>query len=106
MLSDNTESLIESLQSFLAAHPHHHESIEKWPIQGALRVRLSLAAILPPAHVSSSIHAIVFNEKQQVLYLSPSTPTGSIAHFLIGGRPEAGETPEQTAAREVTEETG
>jgi 8-oxo-dGTP pyrophosphatase MutT (NUDIX family) len=41
-----------------------------------------------------------------VLFLYPSTPNGSIAHVLIGGRPEPGETPEQTIIREVGEETG
>lgn len=76
------------------------------PVQGELRVRLSLGSILPPADVSSSILAIVMNSCRQVLFLHPSTPSGSIAHVLIGGRSEPGETPEQTAIREVGEETG
>jgi 8-oxo-dGTP pyrophosphatase MutT (NUDIX family) len=71
-----------------------------------MRVRLSLAESLPPAHVSSSILSIVLNWRQQVLYLWPSHRSGSISHLLIGGRPEDGETPEQTAIREVGEETG
>ena len=94
------------LQADLEAHPAHHETTEQWPIQGALSVRLCLATSLPPPHVSSSILAIVLNADRQVLYLWPSTPTGSIAHLLIGGRPQPGETPEETAIREVGEETG
>ena len=46
------------------------------------------------------------NSRRQVLFLYPSTPNGSIAHVLIGGRPEPGETPRQTVVREVGEETG
>jgi 8-oxo-dGTP pyrophosphatase MutT (NUDIX family) len=96
----------EILKAYLDSFPAHHESIERWPIQGKLRVRLSLASTLPPADVSSSILAIVLNSDRQVLFLHPSTPSGSIAHVLIGGRPENGETPPQTATREVGEETG
>jgi len=94
------------LARYLAAHPAHHESVESWPVQGKLRVRLSLAATLPPAEVSSSVLAMVFNATGQVLYLYPEDRTGSIAQLLIGGRPQAGESPEQTVIREVAEETG
>lgn len=94
------------VQAYLDAHPPHHEMTEQWPVQGALSVRLCLARSLPPAHVSSSILSIVLNADRQVLYLWPSTPTGSIAHLLVGGRPQPGETPEETAIREVGEETG
>ena len=94
------------LQAYLDAHPSHHETTERWPVQGEMRVRLSLATTLPPAHVSSSILAIVLDPDRRVLFLWPSKPSGSIAHILIGGRPEPGETPEETAMREVGEETG
>ena len=94
------------LQTYLAAHPFHHETIEQWPVQGAMRVRLSLGSALPPAHVSSSILSIVMKAERQVLFLWPATPTGSILHLVIGGRPEGGETPQETAIREVGEETG
>ena len=97
---------MDFLNTYLNAFPFHHETIERWPIQGDLRVRLSLGSALPPPRVSSSILAIVFNAQRQVLFLNPSRPNGSISHVLIGGRPESGETPEQTAIREVGEETG
>jgi ADP-ribose pyrophosphatase YjhB (NUDIX family) len=98
--------LDDDLQKYLDAHPAHHETRERWPVEGELRVRLCLGSSLPPPHVSSSILAIVINAQHQVLFLYPSTPSGSIAHLLIGGRPEPGETPEQTVVREVREETG
>lgn len=98
--------MADPLTTYLAAHPHHAEYAESWPVQGNMRVRLSLAQTLPPEHVRSSILAIVLNTQAEVLYLWPSTPTGNIAHLTIGGRPNPGETPQQTAAREVAEETG
>ena len=96
----------DALTIYLAAHPWHHESIERWPIQGPLRLRLSLASDLPPPQVTSSFLAIVVNFHSQVLYLWPSQSSGSIAHLLIGGRAKSNETPEATVIREVGEETG
>lgn len=98
--------MADDVRSYLEAHPAHHETIETWPVQGRLRVRLSLADLLPPARVSSSVLSIVLNRDRQVLFLYPSDPTGTIAHLLIGGRPEEGEAPTETAIREVAEETG
>jgi 8-oxo-dGTP pyrophosphatase MutT (NUDIX family) len=94
------------VRDYLDAHPFHHETTERWPIQGQMRLRLSLASTLPPKHVSSSVLAIVLDHERQVLFLWPTKPSGSIAHLLIGGRPEGNETPEQAAIREVAEETG
>lgn len=94
------------LSNYLNKYPYHHETYETWPVQGKMRVRLSLSDSLPPAHVSSSILAIVINLKMQVLFLWPQQISGSIGHLLIGGRPEGSESPEQTAIREVAEETG
>ena len=98
--------MTDTLRNYLADHPWHHESVKHWPVQGALRVRLSLCATLPPPEVSSSVLAIVLRPDGRVLYLWPSHRTGSIAHLVIGGRPEPGETPQETAIREVGEETG
>lgn len=94
------------LRAYLDSNPAHHETTEHWPIQGKLKVSLSLASTLPPVHVSSSILAIVLDADRQVLFLHPSTPSGSIAHVLIGGRPNVGETHAETVIREVGEETG
>jgi 8-oxo-dGTP pyrophosphatase MutT (NUDIX family) len=80
--------------------------MERWPIQGQMRVVLSLATALPPAHVSSSILSIVLDTDERVLYLRPTERTGSIHQTLIGGRPNPGDTPEQPIIREVGEETG
>ena len=94
------------VQRYLDAHPAHCEYFEHWEIQGKLQIRLSLAEELPPASVSSSIMSIVLNRDRQVLYLIPSDLKGGIANLIAGGRPDAGETPEETAIREVAEETG
>jgi hypothetical protein len=94
------------LKAYLDSYPAHHETTERWPIQGEMRVRLCVGGTLPPAEVCSSVLAIVVNSRREVLYLYPSTASGSIAQVLIGGRAEAGEAPEQTVIREVGEETG
>jgi hypothetical protein len=105
-LNGETAQMNDGLQEYLDAHPPHHETTERWPVQGEMRVRLSLASELPPAHVSSSILAIVLHPAKKALFLNPSNPSGSIAHLLIGGRPEGVETPEETAICEAAEETG
>jgi 8-oxo-dGTP pyrophosphatase MutT (NUDIX family) len=48
----------------------------------------------------------VTRSDDKVLFINPAAPSGTIAHVLIGGRPEPGETPEETLRREVGEETG
>jgi hypothetical protein len=78
------ERIDDILQPYLDAHPPHHESTERWPIQGEMRVRLSLADTLPPPHVSSSILSIVLDADQRVLYLWPTDRSGSIHQALIG----------------------
>ena len=98
--------MTHTLRNYLADHPWHHESVERWPVQVALRVRLSLCGTLPPANVSSSVLAIVLRGDGRVLFLHPDNPSGGIAQLLPGGRPEPGESPEQTVIREVGEETG
>jgi len=40
------------------------------------------------------------------VFVDPENPTGTIAHVLLGGRPQPGETPEETLQREVAGETG
>ncbi len=94
------------VQRYLEAHPSHCEYFEHWEIQGKLQIRLSLAEALPPASASSSIMAIVFNRDRHVLYIAPEILKGEISNLIPGGRPDAGETPEETAIREVGEETG
>src|SRR5207302_111510 len=65
-----------------------------------------LQPALPPADVTSSVRAIVMDAQGRALFLWPDKPSGSIAHVLIGGRAEGAETPQETAIREVGEETG
>ncbi len=96
----------EALQSYIEVYPPHHEFRETWPVQGEMIVRIGLTNTPPPVHVSSSILAIVFDTKNRVLFLWPSDKSGNISHLLIGGRPNLGESPEETATREVGEETG
>jgi len=95
-------------EGFLAAHPAHYEGRDDWPLDpvAPLRVRLCLASTLPPPTFRSSVTAIVAHEPESVLFLQPRTPTGTIAHLIVGGRPERGESPDETLRREVAEETG
>ena len=69
-------------------------------------MRLCLAATLPPPAIQSSVTAIVAHRDGSVLFLQPGTSTGTIAHVIVGGRPEHDESPEETLRREVAEETG
>jgi ADP-ribose pyrophosphatase YjhB (NUDIX family) len=71
-----------------------------------LSVRLCLASSQPPDAWRSSILGIVALADETVLFLQPAEPSGTIAHVLVGGRPEPGESPEETLRREVAEETG
>ena len=96
----------EPLQAYLKAHPPYCQFTERWPVQGELKVSLSLASILPPVEVASSVLSIVLNSNGQVLSVWPPNPDGNIAHMVIGGRAEGTETPPETAIREVGEETG
>ena len=100
------QGLDDIVRAYFEAHPAHHEMAERWPIQGEMRVRLSLGSVWPPAQICSSVLAIVLGSRRSVLYLWPGSPTPSIGHLLIGGRPKGNETPEQTVVREVAEETG
>ena len=96
----------EALQSYLEAYPVHHTFQETWHVQGEMIVGIGLTDATPPAHVSSSILAIVLDAEGRVLFLWPSDRSGNISPQLIGGRPEAGESPAETVTREVGEETG
>jgi ADP-ribose pyrophosphatase YjhB (NUDIX family) len=103
-----TRVLDETLRTFLEAHPAHFEGREEWPLDPAvsLDVRHCLAAALPPAEWRSSTLAIVTLADDTVLFLNPASPSGALAHVLVGGRAEGAETPEETLRREVAEETG
>jgi ADP-ribose pyrophosphatase YjhB (NUDIX family) len=96
------------LRDFLTRHPAHVELRDDWPLEpiAPLLARLALADELPPPHVRSSSLGIVVGSGGAVLFAHPEQPTGTIAHVLIGGQPEPGETPEQTLVREVGEESG
>ena len=94
------------LAAFMAKYPPHHQFEESWPVQGRMAAMIGLAKEPPPESVSSSILAIVFNSRGEVMRLWPDHPMGNISRFLIGGRPEAGETPEEAVVREVAEEAG
>ncbi len=96
----------DALRSYTEAYPPHHEFEESWPVQGRMIVRIGLADSPPPAHVRSSVLAIVLAEGRRVLFLWPSNRTGNISHFLVGGRSKPGESPGDTVAREAGEETG
>ncbi len=49
---------------------------------------------------------VMFNAKGQVLLREPSGHFGGYVWTFAKGRPDAGETPAETAAREALEETG
>lgn len=95
-------------REFLRTHPSYCEVRDDWPLTPPvpLIARLCLASSLPPASCRSSITGIVTRPDAKVVFIDPANASGTIAHVLIGGRPEPGETPEATLRREVAEETG
>jgi 8-oxo-dGTP pyrophosphatase MutT (NUDIX family) len=97
-----------STDRFLAEHPPYCEVRDDWPLEPIvpLVARIGLADVLPPPGCRSSVTAVVGRADRQVLFVHPASPTGSIAHVIVGGRPEPDELPEQTIVREVGEETG
>lgn len=101
-------SVEEALIDFLGMYPSHCEYDEVWPLQipVPLHGRLGFAGALPPVEVRSSILGIVTDADSRVLFIHPDHPSGNISHLIPGGRPNPGETSEQTLIREVGEETG
>ena len=97
-----------AIRDFLAAHPAFAEARDDWPLDPVvpLLARLALTSALPPPQSMSSILGIVTRPDETVLFIEPTKPSGTIAHLLVGGRAEPGETPAETLRREVLEETG
>jgi ADP-ribose pyrophosphatase YjhB (NUDIX family) len=85
---------------FLSAHVAQAAEAYRW---GELRlhVRSYLCPDLPPSELVTSARAVVLAADGVLVVRDP---TG--VHILPGGRRQAGETLEQTARREVLEETG
>jgi uncharacterized membrane protein len=69
-------------------------------------VHLGLSDALPPEAIRSSIMSILIDSYGAVYYIDPISANGDIAHVLIGGRPEPGETYQQAIIREAAEKTG
>ena len=78
-----------------------------WPLPGGrwlrLRQRTFVADEHPPDPMASSVRTVVFR-RSSVVVVSDRLNVGG--HVTPGGQREAGETVEQTARREVLEESG
>ena len=88
------------LAAFLARHTSRAEETEVWGAS-PLRIVSYLAGELPPPGYITSVRGLVFRDDA---FLVTHNRDGT--HGLPGGRREAGETPEQTIARELMEEAG
>jgi len=71
-----------------------------WP-NAVLRRRAYLLSRLPPLELVTSVRCIVLDGEQALVVFGARD-----THIVPGGRREPDETPEQTARREVLEETG
>jgi ADP-ribose pyrophosphatase YjhB (NUDIX family) len=89
-----------SLAEFLSVHVVQAAEDYRW---GELRLHVTsyLCRDLPPPELITSARAVVLAADGVLVVRDP---TG--VHILPGGRCQAGETLEQTARREVLEETG
>ncbi|MET9022497.1 NUDIX domain-containing protein [Actinopolymorpha sp. NPDC004070] len=89
------------LIALLARHTPVVTTNDVWA-NGTLPLRVSAYVGVPPiAELVSSIRCVVRVDGKFVVCRVPGE-----LHALPGGRPEPGETPPQTAVREVYEETG
>jgi 8-oxo-dGTP pyrophosphatase MutT (NUDIX family) len=86
---------------FLAALSPASEERIVWPNDMSFRLTAYLTHAEPPAHLLTSSRAIVLRADEVLVVRDPVN-----LHVWPGGRIEAGETLEQTARREVLEETG
>jgi 8-oxo-dGTP pyrophosphatase MutT (NUDIX family) len=89
-----------SAAEFLSARVPQAQEAYRWG-ELRLRVRSYLCRELPPSELITSARAVVLAAGGVLVVRDP---TG--VHILPGGRRQAGETLEQTARREVLEETG
>lgn len=91
-----------TLAAFLAAHEPSAHDTAVWA-GGALSLQIAcyLGAEAPPLDAVTSVRCLVFRDGA-VLVVRERVD----CHILPGGRREPGETLEQTARREVLEETG
>jgi 8-oxo-dGTP pyrophosphatase MutT (NUDIX family) len=86
--------------SFLAAHTPATVEVVAWP-RSTFRLSSYLCDTLPPAWLITSVRAVVISGRCVLALHNPDE-----FHILPGGRRERDEHLEQTALREVLEETG
>ena len=89
------------LQEFPGRQQHVSSDTATWPGPIALKIDGYLSREPPPAHLVSSVRALVFRE-DHVLVMRNRDGT----HIHPGGRVEEGETHEETLRRELLEEAG
>jgi 8-oxo-dGTP pyrophosphatase MutT (NUDIX family) len=91
----------ETLDAFLTGLIPVHESESIWGGATRLRLRWYLTANHPPGEFVTSIRCIVLSGDSMLVMRNRDGQ-----HIWPGGRREAGETPQQTIARELMEEAG
>jgi ADP-ribose pyrophosphatase YjhB (NUDIX family) len=94
------EPTSSALAAFIAPLHRSEPEYHTWPT-GRFEVHTFLHTQTPPDEFIISARAVVVRDDEVLVVQDPSG-----YHILPGGRREAGETYEQTALREVLEETG
>lgn len=89
-----------ALQTFLTPLTSQVAESYDWPA-ARFAVNSYLHATPPPAEFITSVRAVVWRNQEALVVQDPDG-----YHIIPGGRREAGESYEETAVREVLEETG
>ncbi len=103
---DNFKNEVQMRQGSTRAKIYHKVWGALYGIAEPEKQQSSHPANLPPARLKPAFGGVLLDQQNRVLLCKPRNEFDGYAWTFPKGRPQSGETPEQTALREVLEETG